>query len=130
MYKRQHRACAEALITPDQIGVAEIYDAYAGAQLQAIDALNLSDDLLKDLHADRFAPTGQCQINLSGGLLGQGAPTGATGVGQTVSIALMLEGNYVPALQPQIIPRYGLADTHGGVCTTSAVTLMEKSVSV
>lgn len=124
------RACAEALITPDQIGVAEVYDAYAGAQLQAIDALNLSDDLLNDLHTERFAPAGQCPINLSGGLLGQGAPTGATGVGQTASVALILEGDYVPALQPQVIPRYGLADTHGGVCTTSAVTLLEKSVAI
>lgn len=124
------RACIEAQITPQQIGLAEVYDAYAGAQLQAIVALGLSDDILSDLNADRFAPTGQCPINLSGGLMGQGAPTGATGVGQTASVALMLEGDYVPALQPQTIPRYALADTHGGVCTTSAVTVLEKSVSV
>ncbi len=124
------RACAEAKITPDCIGIAEVYDAYAGAQLQAIDALGLSDDICKDLDSNRFAPTGQCPINLSGGLMGQGAPTGAIGVGQTASIALMLEGNYVPALQPQTIPRYAIADTHGGVCTTSAVTILEKSVYV
>jgi len=119
------RACLSAGIKPAQIGLAEIYDAYAGAQLQAIEALGLSQFVLKDLDAGRFKPDGKCPVNLSGGLMGQGAPVGATGVAQTASCALMLEGLYTPALQPGTLPRYALADTHGGVCTTAAVTLLE-----
>jgi len=118
------RACREADINPRQIDVAEIYDAYAGAQLQAVDALGLSDDIPRDLNDKQFSPGGRCPINLSGGLMGQGAPVGATGVAQTATCALLLEGRYEAPLQPATLPQYALADTHGGICTTSAVTLL------
>ncbi|MDA8586684.1 thiolase family protein [Rhodobacteraceae bacterium] len=120
------RACAEAGISPEQIGLAEVYDAYAGAQLQAISALGLSDDVFRDLDAGTFAPDGRCPVNLSGGLMGQGAPVGATGVGQTATCALLLEGRYHAALQPKHAPQYAVADTHGGICTTSAVTVLKQ----
>lgn len=120
------RACNEAGIAPSLIGLAEIYDAYAGAQLQALSALGLSEDAPRDLRDGQFAPNGRCPVNLSGGLLGQGAPVGATGVGQTATCALLLEGLYHAALQPDNPPKYALADTHGGICTTSAVTILEK----
>ena len=118
------RACSEADIQPDQIDTAEVYDAYAGAQLQAIDALGLSTDIPYDMEAERFAADGNCPINLSGGLMGQGAPVGATGVAQTATCALLLEGLYEKDLQSATLPRYALADTHGGICTTAAVTLL------
>ncbi|MDW3180822.1 thiolase family protein [Roseobacter sp.] len=121
------RACAQAGATPAEIGLAELYDAYAGTQLQAIAALGLSEDVSRDLNDGAFAPSGRCAINLSGGLMGQGAPVGATGVGQTATCALLLEGRYHPALQPDTLPRYALADTHGGVCTLSAVTILERA---
>jgi acetyl-CoA C-acetyltransferase len=120
------RACAEAGIKPTQIGVAEIYDAYAGAQLQGLIALGLSTNVASDLANGDFAPNGRCPVNLSGGLLGQGAPVGATGVGQTASCALILEGQYHTDLQPNSPPQYALADTHGGICTTAAVTILER----
>jgi len=124
--KRQamQRACREADILPTKINIAEVYDAYAGAQIQAIDALGLSDDIPKDMQSGRFDKNGPCPINLSGGLMGQGAPVGATGVAQTASCALLLEGLYEEKLQPKTLPQYALADTHGGVCTTAAVTLL------
>ncbi|WP_299737690.1 thiolase family protein [uncultured Roseobacter sp.] len=127
--KAMQRACAEVGIGPGEIGIAEIYDAYAGAQLQAIAALGLSAEVSRDLEAGAFAPTGRCAINLSGGLMGQGAPVGATGVGQTATCALILEGRYHPELQPQTLPRYALVDTHGGVCTLAAVTILERGSS-
>jgi acetyl-CoA C-acetyltransferase len=122
--KAMLRACAEAGITPDQIGLAELYDAYAGSQLQSIAALGLSDTPVRDLDAGRFSPEGNCPVNLSGGLMGQGAPVGAIGVGQTATCAQLLEGRYHAALQPGSPPRYALADTHGGVGTTNAVTVL------
>lgn len=118
------RACAEAEIEPDVIDMAEVYDAYAGAQLQSIAALGLSKNVAGDLRAGRFATDGPCPINLSGGLMGQGAPVGATGVAQTATCALVLEGRYHAGLQPQKRPLVALADTHGGICTTSAVTIL------
>lgn len=124
--RAMRRACADADITPDQIGLAEVYDAYAGAQLQAVAALGLSDAPGRDHRDGAFAMQGRCPVNLSGGLMGQGAPVGATGVGQTATCALILEGLYHPALQPRTPPAYALADTHGGVCTTAAVTILQR----
>ncbi|MEO9517917.1 MAG: thiolase family protein [Paracoccaceae bacterium] len=122
--KAMQRACAEAEINPADIQMAEIYDAYAGAQLQGIAAMGLSDTVSHDLRDGKFAKGGPCPINLSGGLMGQGAPVGATGVAQTATCALVLEGRYHAALQPRKPPVWALADTHGGVCTTSAVTIL------
>ena len=119
------RATRMAGIGPADVGLAEVYDAYAGAQLQALEALGLSNRIEADLADDRFALGGQLPINLSGGLMGQGAPVGATGVAQTATCALLLEGRYHAGLQPKTVPRYALADTHGGVCTTAAVTLVQ-----
>jgi acetyl-CoA C-acetyltransferase len=123
--KAMQRACGVAGIVPGDIGLAEVYDAYAGAQLQALTALGLSDDVRVDLEASAFAPGGRCPVNLSGGLMGQGAPVGATGVGQVATCARLLEGRYPSDLQPEVLPKYALADTHGGVCTSAAVTILQ-----
>ena len=117
------RACAMADITPQDIEMAELYDAYAGAQLQAIAALHLADNPLAALAQGTFAPDGARPINLSGGLMGQGAPVGATGVGQTATCAQALEGVY-PGKHPAKPPRIALADTHGGIATTCAITVL------
>ncbi|MEM7193202.1 MAG: thiolase family protein, partial [Pseudomonadota bacterium] len=119
------RAATEAEVTPRQINVVELYDSYAGAQLQALDALGLSDKPGDDTADGAFALTGRCPVNLSGGLMGQGAPVGAIGVGQTATCALLLEGRYHQSLQPKSLPRYALADTHGGLCTLSAATILK-----
>lgn len=120
------RACQMAGITPAQVDVAEIYDAYAGAELQGIAALGLSGDVLADLRGRAFERDGRLPVNLSGGLLGQGAPVGATGVGQTATCALLLEGRYHRPLQPGRALTHALADTHGGICTSAAVTLLSQ----
>jgi acetyl-CoA C-acetyltransferase len=130
--KRQamQRACAMAGIGPTQIDVAEIYDAYAGSELQSIAALGLSKDWRGELHDGAFAKDGRLPVNLSGGLMGQGAPVGATGVGQTATCAMLLEGRYHPDLQPTRSLTHALADTHGGICTTSAVTILSQPEAV
>lgn len=118
------KACSMADLTPNNIGLAEVYDAYSGAQLQALSALGLSDDIGRETDSGRFAPSGELPVNLSGGLLGQGAPVGAIGVAQTANCALFLEGKHTSTLQPSKPSQYALADTHGGVCTNAAVTLL------
>jgi acetyl-CoA C-acetyltransferase len=107
-----------------QIGFAEVYDAYSGAQLQAIEALGLSDDFLAEHRAGGFAAGGRLPVNLSGGLLGQGAPVGATGIAQMIACARQIEGTYHEGLQLRQPPRLAIADTHGGIATTCAVTVL------
>ncbi len=123
------RAMNMAGLAPADIAVAEVYDAYAGAELQAIAALGLAQNPVHDLRNEAFAPGGRCPINLSGGLLGQGAPVGATGVAQTATCALILEGRYHERLQPHGSMGHALADTHGGVGTTCAVTTLSAGAS-
>ncbi|MGR3360276.1 MAG: thiolase family protein [Paracoccus sp. (in: a-proteobacteria)] len=117
------QAYSHAGITPAQIGLAEVYDSYSGAQLQALEALGLADDVVAAERRGVFDATGTVPTNLSGGLLGQGAPVGATGVAQIVSCAHQLEGRYA-GLGPRITPRFALADTHGGIATLCAVTIL------
>lgn len=119
-------ACKMAGATPADVGLAEIYDAYAGAALQGLHALGLSDRPGQDFDDGRFAADGALPVNLSGGLLGQGAAPGATGVAQVATCALLLEGRY-PGASPARPPRLALADTHGGICSNAAVTLIAQA---
>ena len=65
-HRAAQKAYAMAGLTAADIQLAEVYDSYSGAQLQALEALGL-------------AARPELPVNLSGGLLGQGAPVGATG---------------------------------------------------
>ena len=122
------KASSMAGIRANEIGFAEVYDAYAGAQFQAIKALGLSSDFLKDFRDGHFSLDGKLPINISGGLMGQGAPVGATGVGQTATCAMVFEGKYHKNLQIKNIPKFALADTHGGVGTLSAVSILKSNI--
>lgn len=128
--KASQRAFEMAGIAPAQISVAEVYDAYAGAELQAIAALGLAKDPVRGLREGTFDAKGAFPVNLSGGLIGQGAPVGATGVAQTATCALLLEGDYHAGLQPDHPLGHALADTHGGVATTCAVTILSAGEAV
>lgn len=121
------RAYTMGNIRPDEVGLAEVYDSYSGAQLQALYALGLAQDKLMETARDGgFRPEGTLPVNLSGGLLGQGAPVGATGVAQVLCAAQQLEGRYA-GVQVQSAPRFALIDTHGGIATLNAISILEAS---
>jgi acetyl-CoA C-acetyltransferase len=110
------------------IDIVELYDAFSGAELQALEDLGLatpgkSATMLKD---GRFAPDGQQPVNLSGGLIGQGGAPGATGIAQIVTLHRLLSGRYWPGLQPVRSLRFGMADCHGGIGTISVVHVLER----
>lgn len=111
----------------EEIAFAEIYDAYTGAELQGIEGLGLcpAGQAGPALAAGEFDRDARLPINLSGGLIGQGGPPGATGVAQVATLALLLQGRYHPGLQPKTDRRFGLADTHAGVGTLSVVHVLE-----
>ncbi|MEP2784579.1 MAG: thiolase family protein [Pseudoruegeria sp.] len=120
-----NRAYRFADLVPDDIGLVEAYDSYSGAQLQALEALGLAQE--QTITAERngvFSGDGACPVNLSGGLLGQGAPVGATGVTQVLTAALQLEGRYF-GRQVISAPRFALVDTHGGIASLNAISILE-----
>ena len=111
----------------EEIDCAEIYDAFSGAQVKAVEALGLAPEGAGGAacEAGEFDPGGRIPVNLSGGLLGQGGAPGATGVVQTMTVQRLLEGRYFDDAQPQRTLRRGIVDTHGGVCTSAVVQVFE-----
>ena len=113
-------AFAMAGIGPQDIDVAELYDAYSGAELQAIAAYGLAAP--EQVSQQGYGVADRLAVNLSGGLLGQGAAPGATGVAQILALARILTGRF--GLLPQRAARYALADAHGGVATVTVAHVM------
>ncbi|MDE0308432.1 MAG: thiolase family protein [Acidiferrobacterales bacterium] len=110
-----------------EIDVAEVYDAFSGAELQGIEALGLcpSGRAGPEMEAGRFSSDGALPVNLSGGLIGQGGAPGATGIAQAVNVYRLLCGTFEPQLQPARKLRRGLTDAHSGVCTVGIVHVIE-----
>lgn len=122
-------ACKQAGIDDpaNEIDVAEIYDAFAGAEIQGLEALGLAIEghAARALECGEFDVDGTLPVNLSGGLIGQGGAPGAVGIAQVITTARLLAGDY--PLHPTLrAPRRGLTDAHGGVATVSVTHVLER----
>ncbi|MEP7207540.1 MAG: thiolase family protein [Casimicrobiaceae bacterium] len=124
------QAFAEAGIVDARrdITIAELYDAYTGAELQGLEALGLArpGEAGPAALTGEFAIGGRITVNASGGLIGQGGPPGATGIAQVATVAKLLAGTYHPALQPARPGRHGVADCHAGVATLNVTHVLER----
>lgn len=111
----------------DQIDVAEVYDSYSGAELQAMESLGfVAQGEGGPAVADgTFDLDGYLPVNPSGGLLGRGAPVGATGIAQAIEICQQLWGEVDPRRQVKDARR-GLTDTHAGIGTICVVNVFER----
>lgn len=126
------RAAIEAYvtsgITPDDIDVAELYDSFSGAELQAYEDLGFCrrGEGGKAAAEGWFDLDGKVPVNTSGGLLGRGSAVGATGLAQTVEIVRQLRGEISG---PRTVEgaRYGLTDTHAGVGALCVVNIFESA---
>ena len=109
------------------IQVAELYDSYSGVELQAYEELGFVDYGHAGPAAaeGRFDLGGQLPVNTSGGLLGRGAPVGATGIAQAYEIMLQLRGEAQKERQVAGAVR-GLTDTHAGTGTHCVVNIFER----
>ena len=110
-----------------EIDVAELYDSYSGVEIQAYEDLGFCGygqgaALLRDGVTDLG---GALPCNTSGGLMGRGAPAGATGIAQAIEIMLQLRGAADPRRQVKNARR-GLTDTHGGTGTFCVVNIFER----
>ena len=125
---QQAYAMADISDPVHQIDVAEVYDAFTGAELQGIEALGLckAGTAGKAMVSGAFRRDGPLPVNISGGLIGQGGPPGATGVVQIVTLTRLLQREYWPALQPKRELRFGVADAHAGVAAVSVTHVLER----
>lgn len=115
------RAAQEVLhvagITLDQIGTVETHDCFTIAGLLATEAIGFSrpGEGADFVAAGHTARDGKIPFNTTGGLIGWGHPTGATGVHQAVTIWEQLTGKAgeaqidIPSDRP-----YGLTVNMGG----------------
>lgn len=115
--KAAEQALEKAGITLDQVATIETHDCFSIAGLLAVEALGLAEKGkgAEYVAAGNTARNGAMPINTTGGLIGWGHPTGATGVHQAVTIWQQLTGNAgkaqinIPANRP-----YGMTINMGG----------------
>jgi len=106
-------ALAQAGITPDDLDVIELHDAFTIEELLYLEAMGLCDEGKAGVAIGNgeFDIGGRCAVSPSGGLLAMGHPIGPTGTGQVVEVTRQLRGEAGPRQQPDA--RYGLAHMVG-----------------
>ena len=111
----------------EQIDVAELYDSYSGVEIQAVEDLGWMErgQGADAIVSGMFDLDGKLPVNPSGGLLGRGAPVGATGIVQAIEIAQQLWGEVSSARQV-VDAKRGLTDTHAGIGTICVVNIFER----
>lgn len=124
---RQAYAMAGISNPIEQIDVAELYDSYSGVEIQAVEDLGFVDEGEggEAIADGTFDLSGKLPVNTSGGLLGRGAPVGATGIAQAIEVVQQLWENVTPERQVKNAQR-GLTDTHAGIGTICVVNIFER----
>ncbi|MBT3173429.1 MAG: 3-ketoacyl-CoA thiolase [Lentimicrobiaceae bacterium] len=92
--KASQRALENAGITIDQVGTIETHDCFSIAGVLSTEAIGLAKDGegWDYVASGNTARDGKMPMNTTGGLIGWGHPTGATGVHQAVTIWQQLTG--------------------------------------
>jgi acetyl-CoA acetyltransferase len=87
-------ALAAAGVTPDELDVVELHDAFTVEELLYIESIGLAPrgGAAAALEAGEFDIGGRVAVSASGGLLAMGHPVGPTGVGQICEITTQLRG--------------------------------------
>ncbi len=107
------QAYEQAQISPRDVDVVELHDAFTIEELLYVEAMGLCGEgegarMIASGDADIG---GRCAISASGGLLAMGHPIGPTGAGQVVEITRQLRGEAGIRQQPNA--RIGLAHMVG-----------------
>jgi acetyl-CoA acetyltransferase len=103
----------EAGITPADLDVIELHDAFSIEELLYVEAMGLcgEGEAAGLLESGALDIGGRCAVSPSGGLLAMGHPIGPTGAGQIVELTRQLRGEAGVRQQPNA--RTGLAHMVG-----------------
>lgn len=124
------KALDAAGIKPDQIGTVECHDCFTISGILSVEAIGLAakGEGTDYVLAGKTSRKGEVPFNTSGGLIGWGHPTGATGVRQAVTIWQQLTGN-ADGWQVKISRKrpYGLSVNMGGNDKTVVALVYKKA---
>ncbi len=118
-----NQAYEKAGIGPRDIGVIELHDASAPAELMTYEELGLCKPGEGGRMIDEGVTeiTGRIPVNPSGGLLAKGHPVGATGVAQICEIFWQLRGE--AEKRQTSSPKIGLTENGGGMVRNEAAAM-------
>jgi len=116
-------------ITPADINVAEIHDAFTSVELISYEDLGFADfgkgaELIR---SGKINLGGALPINPSGGLKAKGHPISATGLAQIYEITNQLKGRCEKERQTNPFPKHGLTHNIGGAGGSVTVHIFEKN---
>ncbi len=119
------RAFAEAGVSLDDLGFAEVHDCFTSAELLSYEAMGLTakgqgEIAIKEgwVYAD-----GKLPVNRSGGLKAKGHPLGATGLSMHAIASMPLAGSAGDRQRDQ--PKLGAIFNMGGSAVSSYVSILE-----
>ena len=116
------QAFSMAKITPTQVDVAEVHDAFAVCEALAVEDIGFIKKGKGAQFCNQLYKTQDRKINPRGGLIGSGHPLGATGIAQTIEIMQQLQNNAKKRQVPN--PRVGLVHNMSAAATSSTVLVM------
>jgi acetyl-CoA C-acetyltransferase len=119
-------AYAQAGITPKDINVAEVHDAFTSVELISYEDLGFAEEGKGGelIRSGRINLKGEMPINTSGGLKAKGHPISATGLAQVFEIVNQLRGK---CGERQVSnPKIGLTHNIGGAGGSVTVHIFKK----
>lgn len=120
-------ALAQAEIHSKDLALLELHDCFSITALMAIEALGLAKagEAAEFILAGHMAKEGKLPTNLSGGLIGFGHPTGATGVRQLVDLLHQL--THKASNQAELKTPFGMMISMGGNDKTVTSIIVKKN---
>jgi len=120
------RAFAEAGITLQDLGFAEVHDCFTSAEMLSYEAMGLTPRGKGEIAIKEgwTAPDGKLPVNRSGGLKSKGHPLGATGVSMHIIASMQLTDT---AGDMQLAdPKLGGVFNMGGSAVANYVSVLER----
>lgn len=123
------QAFGQAGLTPNDINVAEVHDAFTSVELISYEDLGFADfgQGAELIRSGKINLGGSLPINPSGGLKAKGHPISATGLAQIYEITNQLKGRAEKERQTNPLPKYGLTHNIGGAGGSVTVHIFEKN---
>jgi len=122
------KAFKMADVTPQEIDVCELHDAFSILELVNMEDIGLVErgSAIRAVKEGLTEVTGEMPVNTTGGIKARGHPTGATGVAQIRDIIVQLRGEAPRGLQVDN-PDIGLTHNIGGFGNNIVVTILQRA---